>query len=270
MLRLYIAALAIATGFSQSSQPSFEVASVKKNSPLARSAVNIAGNRFAATAWPLLPLLMEAYLLRDFQIIGGPDWMMTDQWDIEGRAPEGTILRSFYNGEASRSTATRLMLQSLIEERFRFRYHRETRQGAVYELSIARGGLKITPSTDQTPVESPLAVPPPGSPPGTVPRGAARATAGYIETHAQSFANFAYLLGRQLDRPLIDRTNLQGLYDVKLKWTRETPSTANAPLPSDPPSLFTAIEEQLGLRLQGGRGPIEVLVIDSVEKPAEN
>jgi uncharacterized protein (TIGR03435 family) len=143
------------------------------------------------------------------------------------------------------------MVQSLIENRFQFTFHRDTKELPVYELSIAKNGPKIKVSTDQTP-------------------GVRRVGRGEIEVQAVPFASFAYLLARQLDHALIDRTNLKGLYDIKLQWSTELRAGAESSTSSDRPSIFTALQEQLGFKLESTKGPVDVLVIDSAQRPTEN
>jgi uncharacterized protein (TIGR03435 family) len=232
---------------------SFHVASVKANahsgfSPTTR---RVAGNRFAVTGMPLLPLIMDAYNLRDWQIVGGPTWINTDQWDIEAVADDGVNLQVFDFENPGRPTPSALMVQSLVENRFQFKFHRETKELPVYELTVAKNGPKLNVSRDKSAVNR-------------------RVTRGEIDIEAFPFATFVYLLARQLDRALIDKTNLQGLYDIKLRWSTELKTGAEPSSSSDRPSIFTALHEQLGLRLESSKGPVEVLVIDSVQRATGN
>jgi uncharacterized protein (TIGR03435 family) len=234
-------------------KPSFQVASVKLNahsgfSPTTR---RVAGNRFSVTGMPLLPLIMDAYNLREWQIVGGPTWINIEQWDIEAVADDGLNLQVFDLENPSRPTLSGLMVQSLIENRFQFKFHRETKELPVYELAVAKNGPKLNVSKGQSAVNR-------------------RVTRGEIDIQAYPFATFVYLLARQLDHALIDRTNLKGLYDIKLQWSTELKTGAEPSSSSDRPSIFTALQEQLGLRLESSKGPVEVLVIDSVQRPSEN
>jgi uncharacterized protein (TIGR03435 family) len=245
-------AMAVMPAASQTpaERPAFEVASIKANahsgfSPTTR---RVAGNRFSVTGMPLVPLVMDAYNLRDWQIIGGPAWINIDQWDIEAVAGEGVDLQVFDLQNPSRPTLAALMVQSLVENRFQFRFHREMKELPVYELTIAKNGPKITVSNKAPTI---------------------RWTRGDIDIQAYPFATFAYLLARQLDHALINKTNLKGLYDIKLRWSPELRTNAD-PSSDDRPSVFTALQKQLGLKLESARGPVEVLVIDSVQKPSEN
>jgi bla regulator protein BlaR1 len=251
-LTIVLAMIAVAAvGFSSQapSKPSFQVASVKANanSGFSPTTMRMAGNRFITTGMPLFPLIMQFYNLRDFQISGGPAWINTDQWDIEAVADDGAVLQTVNFENPDKPTPASLMVQSLVENRFQFRFHSETKELPVYELTVARNGPKIKLSKDQGP-------------------GTRKGGRGEIELQAYPFATFVYLLARQLDHALIDKTNLKGLYDIKLQWSTELKAESS----SDRPSIFTALQDQLGLKLESAKGPVEVLVIDSVSKPSEN
>lgn len=265
-------------------RPSFEVATVKPTeSGDNRFMIMMQpGGRFVATA-TLKMLMGFAYRVRDFQISGGPQWIATDRWNIEGKAEEGSI--SPPTGSPFDPTLPNpmlMMVQSLIEDRFQARIHRETRELPVYELVVAKGGPKIKLSEDQSPFRPPergAPPPPPPQPGGPTPRGSFRMGRGDLEANGVPLANFVQSLSQQLGRPIVDKTELKsGLYDFKLQWTPELGQGPGLPGPEAPPpsvdasgpSIFTAIQEQLGLRLESTKGPVEILVIDSVQKPTEN
>src|SRR5262249_44801107 len=190
-------------------------------------------------------------------------------------------------------------IQSMIEDRFQLKVHKETRELPVYDLTVPRNGSKLKLSADQTPPPPLVPVPPPQAGPG--PRGDAAALArGFVPgtPRPRGSAGFGITNGRftfegsaipismlvnslqqRVDRPVIDKTGLTGLFDIKLEWVPGAeapplPFTQNPdappPPPVDGPSIFTAIQEQLGLRLESAKGPTEVVVIDSVQKPTEN
>ena len=265
-------------------KPSFEVATVKPNaSGDNRVAImRQPGGRFVSTGVSLKMLMGFAYRVRDFQISGGPNWITTDRWNIEGKAEEGSIPPPTGPPDPNVPDPLSLMVQSLIEERFQLKMHRETKELPVYELVAAKGGAKIKLSEDQSPFRPPERGAPPPPPPqrgGPLPRGSMRMGRGDLEANGVPLANFIQTLAQQLGRPVIDKTELKGLYDIKLQWTPELgqgPVVPGGPEPPPPPadvsgaSIFTAIQEQLGLRLESTKGPVEVLVIDSVQKPTEN
>jgi bla regulator protein BlaR1 len=221
----------------------FETASVKPGVP-----GNIGGSTYdftpggglRVTNGTLKGLLETAYDVRDFQISGGPGWVNSERYDILARSASPADIKE-----------TRLKVQSLLAERFRLRVHRDTKELPVYVLAVARTGSKL--AAGQV---------------ASAPEGINAGCGQMIGTRT-SMANLAVKLSRQLDRPVLDRTGLSGKYDFRLDWTPDTGpcSTSSSP---DSPSLFTALQEELGLKLESTKGPVEVLVIDQVEKPSEN
>jgi len=264
-------------------KPSFEVATVKPNaSGDNRIAIlRQPGGRFVATGVSLKMLMGFAYGVRDFQISGGPGWIATDRWNIEARAEEASIPALEAPFDPTVPNPLLLMVQSLIEDRFQLKMHRETKELPVYELVAAKGGAKLKLSEDQSPIRPPDRGSPPPPPPqrgGPMPRGSMRMGRGDLEANGVPMFNFIQTLSQQLGRPVIDKTELKGLYDIKLQWTPEMgqgPVAPGGPEPPPPPdtsgpSIFTAVQEQLGLRLESAKGPVDVVVIDSIQKPTEN
>jgi uncharacterized protein (TIGR03435 family) len=260
------------------SKPSFEVTSVK---PSAAGDNRVAmrvqpGGLYVVTNATLKMVMVSAYGVRDYQISGGPSWIATARWNIEGKAAEGSIPPRAGPADPSVPDPLMLMAQSLLEDRFQLRTHRETHEAPVYELIVAKTGHRMKFSGDQEPVVFSPDLPHRGGPP----RGMMRLNLrGELEGNGVSVAQLAQMLSEQAisGRPVIDKTGLKGLYDFKLEWTPEVGPAAPgisepAPPPADPsgPSLFTAIQEQLGLKLEPAKGPTEFLVIDSVARPSEN
>src|SRR5215471_17230224 len=176
-------------------------------------------------------LMTQAYRVRDFQISGGPDWLVTDRWNLEAHAEDVPSMD--------------IVLQSLLEDRFQLKIHRESKDMPIYELSIAKGGAKIKLSAPPT-----FRRPEPGKPPE--PRHLVRTSGNSLIGNAVSITNLAAALGGLLGRIVVDKTGLQGLYDLELKWEADT---ATSPSDDSGPSIFTAIQEQLGLKLESARGP---------------
>jgi uncharacterized protein (TIGR03435 family) len=210
----------------------------------------------------LKTLIALAYRIQEFQITGGPSWVGSDHFDVDGRADP-----KFDPDQM------RLMLQSLMADRFQLKFHRETKQSSVYALVVGKGGPKIRLVADQ---QSPDVNGP--SQPGAGPnRGAFRFGGGSLIGNAVTLPLFVRFLSQRLDGAIIDKTNLTGRFNIQLQWT---PSAGEMPydpggniLPpadSSGPSVFVAIQEQLGLRLESTKGPVELFVIDRVEKPSEN
>jgi uncharacterized protein (TIGR03435 family) len=267
-----------------SSNPSFEVASIKP------SPAQLSGRRFItsspdglfiATNYPLKALIMYAYRVRDYQLLGGTGWIETAGWEIQARAPGGIVQVPVWPIDITQPDPMGLMLQSLLEERFQLRIHREKKEAPVYELVVQRGGTKIRLSNDQSPVSrqtAPAGIPPlpgTGSPP--LPRGGFRISTRELsrtfEASAVALSVLMNSLENELNRPIIDKTDLKGLYDINLQWSLDdirTPAGINGPPTVNAPSLFTALQEQLGLRLVSSRGPVDVVVIDKAEKPSPN
>jgi uncharacterized protein (TIGR03435 family) len=234
--------------------PSFEVASVKSAGPradLARTGVFFtSGGRFETLSAKLRMILATAFDVRDYQISGAPAWMDSDEFDINAKAAD----------ESANIEQRRLMVQSLLAERFHLSVHRETREGQVYELTIAKGGSRLREATDSLQGKQ---------------QGLGRGR-GLVYGMACPLRLLANQLGQELGRPVVDKTGLAGRYDFTLKWTPDaggaSPGTDAGQFAGDnlPPSLFIALQESLGLRLQAAKGPVETLVIDHVEKPNAN
>jgi uncharacterized protein (TIGR03435 family) len=262
---------------AQSSRPQFEVTSVKPSAPGQQGLMEMQPNgRFVAYA-ATVRNLTTAYRMRNFQVVGGPGWIDTDRYDIEARAEEGSISPATGFPDPNVPGPIEIRIQSLLENRFQLQVHRETRELPVYELLVAKGGSKMKLSDDQTVQLRASGDPPPPERAGSLPRGSMRAGRGNLETNALPFTNFVSALSGITGRKVVDKTGLIGFYDIKLQWTPDpVPADAAAPRPEVPPvdsngpSLFTAIQEQLGLKLESAKGPVEVLVIDSVSKPTEN
>jgi len=268
----------------------FDVASIKPN--LSVSGPTMVGganpNRFNAVNAPLRLLIRSAFRLQDYQIIGGPAWTGTDRFDIEAKTEGLTTPKDFCAGFACPLGPLQFMLQNLLADRFQLKTHRETRDSPVYELAIAKSGFKlkeVAPPKRPEPGAAPL--PPPPAPGGGLPPptpGAVLMGRGQLSAGAAPIANLVSVLSIILGRPVIDKTGLTGFYDFALTWTPD-PAQGGGPGPLGPgvpggpqpppvdpsgPSLFTAIQDQWGLKLDSTKGSLEVLVIDSVSKPTEN
>jgi uncharacterized protein (TIGR03435 family) len=237
---------------SPSTEPAFDVVSVKPNrSGESRSgSTTLAGGGYMGTNLTLHQLVTEAYRLRPFQVIGGPGWIKIDRFDINARAPEGTKGRPDP------------MLRSLLADRFKLRTHTETKQDQVYALVVTRTdgrlGPKLTPSTKDCGTGAACGL-----------NVNASSTAATLSGVAQPLSRLATALsGFGVEGIVVDRTGLTGNYDMELQWTPEMLRSAAAGTPAgDGPSLFTALQEQFGLKLESARGPVEYLVIDAATLP---
>jgi uncharacterized protein (TIGR03435 family) len=252
----------------------FEAASVKPNTSgdWRKSLGPAPGGRFLATNDTLRDLLPFAYGLpqvtASFRIVGGPKWIDDDRFDISAKV-DGTWTPQQMSE----------MLRTLLADRFKLAAHHETRDLPIYALVVAPGGsLLKRSSVDQAACDArraaiqrrePVPPIPPGAPPAC---GAGRSSPGTIAAVGWSMETFTSALSPFVNRVVVDRTGRIGLFDFELKWTPDTlprqPPDA-PPLNIDPngPSIFTALQEQLGLRLESARGPVDVVVIDNVEHP---
>ena len=251
---------------------SFEVASVKPADPQARG-VRIGlspGGFFTATNVTLGILVQHAYDVRDFQISGGPGWLDTERYDITARGDGPGVsedeIRKMTEVQRNKLEEEFLMkVRTLLADRFQLKVHRETKQLPVYALIVAKGGPKIHPATED------------GSPGGGL--SMRRGSAG-MEITGQKvlLASLVRLLSDQAGRTVLDKTGLKGSYDFKMSFVPDRGLSQQPPgagddrqLPeSDGPSIFTAVQEQLGLKLDAQKGPVEVLVIDSAQKASAN
>jgi uncharacterized protein (TIGR03435 family) len=268
----------VATASAQAPErlPSFEVASVKKNTS-GDSRANMRtqpGGRLIVTNARLKGLIAEAFgmaippSLIDSRIVGGPDWIGSERYDINAKA--NTEFKPSPDGP---SRELLLMIRSLLEERFKLKTHMETRELPIYDLVLARADGRLGPEMRKPAADCDAAIaagiPPPRQPgeppPCGLMGGPARTIAGGA-TMQQLAAN----LSVRLERLVFDKTRVAGRFAFNLAWTPDQIPTADPPPgvpPIDPngPSLFTALQEQLGLKLEPAKGPVEVLVIDSVE-----
>jgi uncharacterized protein (TIGR03435 family) len=264
-------------------KPSFDVISVKPNTsggpPLRTGTWN---NRFIAENVPLILLIQYAYRpaagvrLRQ-HVIGGPDWINIDRFDIEAKLDKDI--------QAIPTEQTWAMVQALLEDRFQLKLHSEMRQLPVYDLVVAKGGAKLKLSADQTIPQyddqldefDPTIGPPRGERSlEFTASGETIVTATAIPMVPSSSARRSHsllplglttILTPYVGRPVIDKTNLTGLFDFRFRFANPTPAD-NPDLPGA--SIFTAVQDQLGLKLEATRGPVEVLVIHSVQRPKPN
>jgi uncharacterized protein (TIGR03435 family) len=269
------------------SKPSFEVASVKQNKSgegFIRFGLQ-PGGRFTAQNVPVRELIRFAYNLQPFQIEGGPGWVSSDRFDVTAKA-EGDIPPT----GPGQSGPIQEMMQGLLAERFKLKIRRETKEMPVYALVMARSdgklGKQIEPSTIDCVAQRGRGAGPggrggPGGPPPAPPQPGERPQCGMfmgigsVGAGDVAIEQLAQLLSQQVQRIVIDKTGLTGRYSFNLEFTpAQMPPPGAVPpgvqLPAvnpDGPSIFTALQEQLGLKLDSTRGPVETLVIDSIEPP---
>jgi len=263
----------------QSRKNAFEVASVKPNgSRDLRARMDIQpGGRFTATNVSLRMLITNAYQLFNYQIAKGPDWVEKDRWDVAAKGEEGSRPATPARSPGVPSD-TQVLLQALIEDRYKLKAHKETRNLRVYNLVVMKGRVKIKLSDNQTPPapRDDAEIPRPywG---GAIEHGNVMLGPSNIHATGITLAELARSLSLVLGRQVVDRTMLKGRYDISLEWTSDISQPMDIydptmPFPRYPnaPSIYTAIEERLGLRLVSSNGPVEVLIIDNVQKPTAN
>ncbi|HLK66680.1 MAG TPA: TIGR03435 family protein [Bryobacteraceae bacterium] len=258
--------------FAQSgtSPLTFEVASIKPAAPDARgtSLLFQPGGSMRVTNAPVRMLITFAYDIRDFQLTGGPSWINADRYDVLAKpqpgSEEGADPRKMSDAQRqAMAERMRERMRNLLADRFHLTVRRETREGPVYALVVAKGGSKLETVTESA--DGPVGL---------------RMERGQLSGMAAQLPMLANVLSSQLGRPVIDKTELTGKYNFKLQFAIDQPQTPPpgdsskeaAPVSTDPdgPSIFTALQEQLGLRLESQKGPIPYVVIDRIEKPTEN
>jgi bla regulator protein blaR1 len=286
---LATAGIALASGVVLMAQgqtspaPAFEVASVKPNKSgegFIRFGMQ-PGGRFTASNVPLRELIRFAYALQDFQILDAPGWIASDRFDVIAKA-EGNIPPS----QPGTVGPLQRMVQSLLAERFQLKARLDMREMPRYDMVLARSdgklGPQLKPSTTDCQALFAAArrggAPPAPPGPGERLQCGFRIGPGLMQMGASPLSQLANALSPMVQRVVIDRTGLPGNFDLEMTFILDQlpkgPPTAGAPPlpPIDPDgaSIFTALQEQLGLKLEPTRGPVDVLVIDSVEHPTEN
>jgi uncharacterized protein (TIGR03435 family) len=232
-------------------RPTFAVASIRPHAPNDdRFFVRPPSNGgFSATGSVAKLLVMLAYDVQESQITGGGSWFGAEKWDIEAKSDDG----GKHNVEE-----TRRMFQNMLEERFALRVHRGTQERPAYLLTIAKGGSKLKAPEHPGPTDI-------------------RVMGNAISRQRGELSRMTQLLSGALGRPVVDRTGLSGIYDIQLQWD-DAPIPGGGVIGLDAPaapdtnhgSIFTAVEQQLGLRLVSGRAPVEMLVIDQIKPASEN
>jgi len=231
-------------------EPAFEVASIKPSKP-GTTGGGIrplpGGQTYIASNVSVRLMIKLMYKITDTQIVGAPSWIDTERWDVEAKATHPATLDQLHE-----------MFQNLLADRFKLRFHRESREMRAYVLSVDKGGSKLKLSQAQEPFDIPIKPTGPGKMIGT------RVPMSYL----------CWVLSQFLDTPVVDMTGLEQFYDFMLEWTPPPPPGTGGPQRGEPstegPSIFTALREDLGLKLESGKAAAEVFVIDHVDRPSEN
>jgi uncharacterized protein (TIGR03435 family) len=242
--------------------PDFDVVSVKQNKRedgMMRWMSTADG--ISITNLSIPNLVAFAYNVKEYLISGGPSWMKSTSFDVDAKVAAPDVATFKKLSAAQR----RLMLQKLLAERFHLVVHLETKTLPVYDLLLASGGSKLKPAAPDPPS------PPdadPADPPK--PRGMLRMGPGMLELEDMPLSSFVEQLSYSVNRTVINKTGLTGKYDLNLKWTPDDQEPTDSSSDNQAPHLFTAIQEQLGLKLEPSKGPVDTLVIDHVEMPGDN
>jgi uncharacterized protein (TIGR03435 family) len=255
-------------------QPAFEVASVKpnKSGDPGGSFGGRPGGQLIVRNYTLRNMIRNAYGLQYFQMVGGPDWIDSDRFDIVAKAADDAPPERLL-----------LMVRALLADRFKLVVHNETREIPIYALVMSRTDGKPGPQLRPAAVDCAAmaaaaragGAPVPRAPAGERPICGMQTAPGRMLAGGYALSDVARNLSNFAGRMVVDKTGLAGTFDLDLAWTPD--QLPQGPLPPgvpaiDPngPSIFTAMQEQLGLKLDSQRGPVELLVIDGAEKPTED
>ncbi|MGO8933604.1 MAG: TIGR03435 family protein [Terracidiphilus sp.] len=253
---LAIAILCVRIPAQAPAAQSFDVASIHVNNTETDGHHHIisdpAESHFRTVNLALRDLIQFAYGVPDSQILGGPAWIDSVMFDIDAKSDPAVDAELHALPTEQARHQKQLMVQALLADRFQLKVHQETRQLPVYSLVVTKDGPKFKPSKVN------------GT---TIDTGRTRLhIAGSDDTMSILARELAQILGRVV----VNKTGLSGRYDLSLRWTPDD-ATASAPSTLDvPPDIFTAIQEQLGLKLESTKGPVPVLIIDSIEMPSAN
>jgi bla regulator protein BlaR1 len=235
---LFIICVGMAFAQPREKSPTFETASVKPSDPAKpESFWNMSPGRLTVRNMSLKSLVMAAYSVKQYQVTGGPKWVDSDRFDILAKLEGGG------DNPRGKEAAMRLLAaaQALLAERFQLVFHNETRSVSGYSLVTAKGGIKLKQAEGD------------GS-------GSIHTSSTKVQASGYSMERLAASLSTQLDGPVVDATGVKGTFDFTLEWSADDGG----------PSLFTAIQETLGLKLEGRRVQVTIILIDRAEKPAAN
>lgn len=253
-LQLSLVLVAVFAALAQTAPPAaslketFEVASIKPSDPDARgSSSNNDGRFLTIKNWTLKRLVQRAFGVQEYQVAGGPNWTDGYRFDIRAKLDERLPAIRGKEGQLR----LQRMLEALLADRFQFQFHRETKVMPVYNMVVSKSGLKIS-EAKFTGSES------------------TSTNNGHLTAKGLPMPSLATYLSLALQQPVLDATGVSGVFDFEMTWAQQ--DIGKAPDANDPagPSIFTALQEQLGLKLELAKGPVEMIVIDHAEKPTEN
>ena len=245
----------IVGGQAAAQEPAFEVASVRRNtSGMSAGRFDRPPGRFRTTNIPLIVILQTAFGLSNHEIVDAPAWILRERFDIDAVEPAGTFNQDQRNA----------MIRTLLRDRFKLNAHKESRDSAVYSLVLARADRRLGPAIQESTAESRTS------------NNFDPVNGFMLDAKGMTIAQFVRIMDGYLTRPIFDATNLDGKYDFLLRFAPEPGSPAAKSIgqtafsEAKAPAIFTALQEQLGLKLEAARRPMEVLVIDEIERPSDN
>jgi len=229
---------------AKDANPDWEVATVKPSNPndTRGQHVDFRGRNVLLLDTTLEQFLLLGYGIQSSQLAGEPDWAKTQKWDVDG-VPDAEGIPNL--------AQTQALIRKILEERFGLQLHHEQREMPVFALTVARSGPRMVTNTSD--------------PNGWMNQQNGMRNGVHLEDLKNaSMGDLALILQFQVDRPVVDQTGLKGRYDFKLQWLTDE---AQTPSPDAPPGLFTAIQDQIGLKLDRVKAPADTLVIDKVKRP---
>jgi uncharacterized protein (TIGR03435 family) len=240
----------------------FEAASIKPFAPTDMGKIRMGmemlpGGRISMSGVTVRLLIQQAYGVRDFQIVGGPDWMRSERYDITAKP-----------AEAASQDQVKVMIQAMLKDRFQLAFHRETKELPTYALVVAKSGPKMKAAEVRA-----------GGGEGRGRGGRMMMGRGHFEANGVPVSALVNQISNVLGRSVIDKTGLEGDYDFKLDWTPDESQGGlmkglggETAAPADNPgaSIYTALQDQLGLKLESTKGPVEIFMIEHAEKASEN
>jgi bla regulator protein BlaR1 len=229
---------------ASTAKPIIQVVSIKRNTSGEGNSMFTMplGEKFTATNVRARMLIAMAYDLKPHQLSGAPDWLESEKYDIQAKT-----------GAPADRDQMKLTMQALLADRFKLAIHLDPKEMPIYALVASKGATKLRPAAGDGESKSQFRI---------------GIGVGLLNLHGASMAQLADALSRVVGRDVIDKTGIAGTFDVELDWT---PDERRDRMPEDAgPSLFTAIQEQLGLKLEAQKGPVDIVVIDHVEKPSQN
>lgn len=243
--------------------PEFDVISIKRSRPGdSNFKIAFTPSGFHAENAPIVALLRLACSMfnsLDDSFTGLPDWTKVERYDIDAKVADDDL------GAFQRLNKERIvMLHRVFEESFNLRTHQEAREQKVFFLTVAKGGPKLSSAKTQDGTANPV------TDKKAKKSAPVRFTRGHLIATATTMEQMQTLLGQLVGRPVVNRTGIVGKYDIDLTWSPEAPSPEGVTVDADGLTIFTALQEQLGLKLESGKDAVPTLVIDHIERPSEN